>query len=81
MEFYLDYDMSYADDLDDDWSYDLDEQYSHTHLDYAELTYRHYALSRRVVQWGLHDLVENVCMVICANTHEIMQGLVAHIRI
>ena len=43
MEFYLDYDMSYADDLDDDWTYDLDEQYSHTHLDYAELAYRHYA--------------------------------------
>ena len=43
MEFYLDYDMSYADDLDDDWSYDLDDQYSHTHLDYAELAYRHYA--------------------------------------
>ena len=45
MEFYLDYDMSYADDLDDDWSYDLDEQYSHSHvhLDYAELAYRHYA--------------------------------------
>ena len=45
MVFYLDYDMSYADDLDDDWSYDLDEQYSHSHvhLDYAELAYRHYA--------------------------------------
>ena len=45
MEFYLDYEMSYADDLDDDWSYDLDEQYSHSHahLDYAELAYRHYA--------------------------------------
>ena len=26
MEYYLDYDMSYADDLDDD--FDLDEQYS-----------------------------------------------------
>ena len=25
MDFYLDYDMSYADDLDDDWSYDLDD--------------------------------------------------------
>ena len=43
MEFYLDYDMSYADDLDDDWSYDLDEKYSHTHRDYAELADRHYA--------------------------------------
>jgi len=45
MDFYLDYDMSYANDLDDDWSYDLDEQYSHSqvHLDYAELAYRHYA--------------------------------------
>ncbi len=32
MEFYLDYDMSYADDLDDDWSYDLDEQYSHSRI-------------------------------------------------
>ena len=43
MEYYLDYDMSYADDLDDD--FDLDEQYSHSHvhLDYAELAYRHYA--------------------------------------
>ena len=45
MEYYLDYDMSYADDLDEDYAYDLDEQYSpsHTHLDYAELAYRHYA--------------------------------------
>ena len=45
METYLDYDMSYADDLDEDYTYDLDEQYSHshTHLDYAELAYRHYA--------------------------------------
>ena len=42
MEFYLDYEMSYADDLDDD-QWDLDEQYSHTHEDYAELAYRHYA--------------------------------------
>ena len=56
MEFYLDYDMSYADDLDDDWSDDLDEQYSHshTHLDYAELAYRHYAKSRRDVHDGGH---------------------------
>ena len=45
MDFYLDYDMSYANDLDDEWSSDLDEQYSHSHahLDYAELAYRHYA--------------------------------------
>ena len=42
MEYYLDYDMSYADDLDDD-QWDLDEQYGHTHLDYTELAYRHYA--------------------------------------
>ena len=43
MDFYIDYDMSYACDLDDD--FDLDEQYSHSHahLDYAELAYRHYA--------------------------------------
>ncbi len=59
MEYYLDYDMSYADDLDDD--FDLDEQYSHshTHLDYAR---------------------DMMCMVICANTHEIMHEFVAHIH-
>ena len=37
----LDYDMSY--ELDEDEALDLDEQYKHTHLDYAELAYRHYA--------------------------------------
>ena len=37
-DYTLDYDMSYKhnDDLDDDWSYDLDEDYEHNHLDYEQ---------------------------------------------
>ena len=44
-DYTLDYDMSYSynDDLDDEWSADLDEDYEHNHLDYEQLAYRHYA--------------------------------------
>ena len=44
-DYTLDYDMSYAsyDELDEDYTYDLDEDHRHNNLDYVQMSYKHYA--------------------------------------